>query len=391
MLLRCLKREVDLMQQGGLGMLDGGLRTRARVGVCCALAIWLMGDARPQSAGPGGAAQGAPSSGAAATLVQSQLEFQAGADLTRQGRLQDAIPHLLAAQKAGSDSYATNVNLGICYVGLGRYKEAIAALESLRTSGYRTGVVENLLTQAYLGDGQMKAAMETFQQAASLTPKDEKLYAFVADACTDHQAYDLGLHVTDVGLQQLPDSARLHYERALFLARLDRLEEAKPEFDRAAQLGPGSYVADLALVQKRLYDDDYKGAILLLHEVVKDGHRDPQTLSLLGTVLMQAGAAPGEPEFAEAKAVLEESAGGRPDYSATQIALGKIYSMEGRFAEAAEHLETGRRLEPGNRSVYAALAHVYRKMGDLDRARLMEAQLAQMLAEQKANPLNPHQ
>ena len=78
----------------------------------------------------------------------------------------------------------------------------------------------------------------------------------MADACTDHHAYDMGLRVVDQGLQQLPQSARLHYERALFLARLDRLEEAKPEFDRAAQIAPGTYIADLALVQKRLYAGD---------------------------------------------------------------------------------------------------------------------------------------
>jgi len=353
--------------------------------------MFLVTAAPAQSPRPAGSAPQAQSSDAPSANAPAQAEFQAGSDLTHQGQLQQAIPHLLAAQKAGLDPYATGVNLGICYVGLGRYNDAIASLNSLRSSGYKTAVVANLLTQAYLGASQMDAALEAFQQAASLTPKDEKLYAFVADACTDHQAYAIGLHVADIGLQQLPDSARLHYERALFLARLDRLEEAKPEFDRAAQLAPGTYVADLALVQKRLYDDDYKGAVQLLHEVVKAGHRDPQTLSLLGTVLLQAGAAPGDPEFAEAKAALEESAAARPDYSATQIALGRIYSTEGRFQEAADHLEIGRRLEPGNRAVYAALAHVYRKLGDIEKARLMEAQLAQILAAQSAGPLRPRQ
>ncbi len=46
-----------------------------------------------------------------------------------------------------------------------------------------------------------------------------------------------------LGLRHLPDSARLHYERGLFLAQLDRLEEARPELDRAAQLAPDTYIA----------------------------------------------------------------------------------------------------------------------------------------------------
>jgi Flp pilus assembly protein TadD len=314
----------------------------------------------------------------------SQSEFQTGASLTRQGHLAEAIPHLLAAGKEHADPYATGVNLSICYLGLGRYRDAIAALTTLSASGSDTATVENLLTQAYLGDGQLQPALQAFDKAAALTPKDEQLYAFVADAATDHHDYAFGLHAAETGLRQLPDSPRLHYERALFLARLDRLDEARPEFDRAAELAPGTYIADLALVQKRLYDEDYKGAVSMLRQIVKDGHRDSRTLSLLGTVLLQTGTAPGDADFAEAKSALEEAAAAHPGDSTTEIALGKIDSMEGRFSDAVVHLELGRSLEPENRSVYTVLAHCYRRLGELDKARQMEAKLAQILARQSS-------
>jgi tetratricopeptide (TPR) repeat protein len=322
-----------------------------------------------------------------APAAQTKTELQAGTDLTRQGFLQNAIPHLLAAQRAGADPYATAVNLGICYLGLGRYQEAIAVLAALRSSGYDTVVIDNLLSQAYLGVGRPKTAMDEFLRAAALTPKDEKLYAFIADACTDHHDYDMGLRIVEIGLQQLSDSARLHYERALFLGRLDRLEEARPEFDRAAQLAPGSYIADLARVQLALYDDKFADAIDLLHQAINAGRRDYQTLSLLGTVLMQAGAAPGDAQFVEARQALEESARAHPDYSATQLGLGKLYLMEDRFAEAANHLERARRLEPENPAVYTNLAQAYRRLGEPEKARQLQAQLAQLLAGKK--PVQP--
>jgi len=224
--------------------------------------------------------------------------------------------------------------------------------------------------------------------AATLTPDDEKLYAFVADACTDHQAYALGLHVAELGLQHLPESARLHYERALFLAQLDRLNEARPEFNRAAQLAPGGYVGYLALVQIDLYDDRFAAAIALLHEAIHAGHRDYQMLSLLGTVLIDAGALPGSPEFLEAKTALEASALDRPDYSATQIALGKLYLMEDRYQAAADHLEIALRLEPENPAVYTHLAHAYRRLGQREKAAQTQAVLAQILAK-KNSPTAP--
>lgn len=354
--------------------------------------LLVVSPARAQNAGairPGHTAPTAsPEAGQSDSIAQAKAELQAGTDLTRRGLLQDAISHLLAAQRAGADPYAAGINLGICYLGLGRYKDAIAVLAGLRSSGYNTGTIDNLLSQAYFGDGQTKAAMDAFLRAVALTPKDEKLYAFIADACTDHRDYDTGLRVTEIGLQQLPDSARLHYERALFLGRLDRLEEARPEFDRAAQLAPGTYIAALARVQMDLYDDKFAEATGLLHQAIDAGHRDYQTLSLLGTVLLQAGAVPGQPQLAEAQAALEESARDDPDYSATQIALGKLYIMEEHFAEAVDHLERARRLEPGNPAVYMNLAHAYRRLGDAAKARQMQAQLARLLAE-KSNSIQP--
>lgn len=316
-------------------------------------------------------------------FINPASELRTGADLTRRGLLEEAIPHLLAAREAGADAYATGVNLGICYLGTGSYKKAIAELESLRGSGHKTSAVENLLAEAYLGDGQTGPAFQVFQQAAAAAPKDEKLYAYMADACTDHQDYDLGLRITDIGLRQLPGSARLHYERAVFLGRLDRFDEAKPEFDLAWKLAPESDIGYLALVQKDLYETDLPAATKLLRQAVQSGHRDYQMLSLLGSVLLYEGAVPGQPRFAEARAALEESAKDRPGFSATQIALGKLYLREGRYRDAAAHLEEGRRLEPSNAAVYASLARAYNALGDRQKARNMEQQLGRLLKEKK--------
>ena len=334
------------------------------------------------------------STGNSADRANAPGELQIGTTLTRQGKLPEAIPHLLAALAAGSDPYATAVNLGICYVGTGRYKQAIDVLDRLRSSGHDTPTVENLLAQAHLGNRQPEQAWSSFVAASVLSPNNEELYAFMADACTDQHEFEMGLRAMEVGLRHLPDSARLHYERGLFLAQLDRLEQARPEFNRAAQLAPDSYIATLALVQRDLYDGNIPAATHRLLATVAAGHRDYQTLSLLGTVLMHAGASPGDPEFVQAQAVLEEAARANPEYSATQIALGRIYIMENRFSEAAEHLEIARRLEPRNPAVYSNLARAYHHLGDQEKARTMQEQLARLLSEKgsstgASDALNP--
>lgn len=320
-----------------------------------------------------------------------RAELETGTRLTRDGLFQQAIPHLLAARKAGTDLYATAVNLSICYLGTNQYQPAIATLEALRQSGKRTATVESLLAQAYLGNDQQESAFAAFLRAAAATPNDEKLYAFLADACTDHQQNALGLRIAELGLRHLPASARLHYERALFLAKLDRFDEAKPEFDAASRLGASDYIGVLARVQKDLYEDKLKAATDLLHQAVHAGHRDYQTLSLLGSVLLYVGAVPGQPEFAEAQSALEEAAKDRPDYSATQIALGKLYLREGRFAEAAAHLEICRRIEPNNPAVYSSLATAYRRLGEREKSQRCLDTLATLLREKNStSQTSPH-
>lgn len=323
--------------------------------------------------------------------ANGRTELETGTRLTRDALFQQAIPHLLAARKAGSDPYATAVNLGICYLGTNQYQPAIATLEAVRQSGKSTATVESLLAQAYLGNDQPEPAFAAFQRAAAATPDDEKLYAFLADACTDHQQNALGLRIVEMGLGQLPESARLHYERALFLAKLDRFDEAKPDFDAASRLGASDYIGVLARVQKDLYEDNLHAATGLLHQAVRAGHRDYQTLSLLGSVLLYTGAVPGQPEFAEAQSVLEEAAKDRPDYSATQIALGKLYLREGRFAEAAAHLEISRRIEPNDPAIYTSLAAAYRRLGEREKSQRCLAILATLLREQNpTSQTSPH-
>jgi tetratricopeptide (TPR) repeat protein len=318
--------------------------------------------------------------------TDAEAELRTGSELTRQGYLEEAIPDLLAAQRAGLDPYAVGVNLGICYLGTEQYQKAISVLESLDASGRGSAAVENLLSQAYIGAGQMEKGFRAFLRAASFDPKDEKLYDYLADACTDQKDYALGLRIVNHGLTQLPNSARLHYEKAVFLAELGSFGEAKPEFDRAAQLAPGSYIGYLAQVQKALYEGNLPAADKILHQAITAGHRDYRMLSLLGTVLLHEGAMPGQPQFAEAQRDLEESAREQPDYPSTQIALGKIFLMQGKAKEAVAHLEIGRRLEPGDAAVYVNLANAYEMLGNHSKARAMRQQLGRLLTKEREKP-----
>jgi len=310
--------------------------------------------------------------------AQAEEELQKGTALTRAGSFADAIPHLLAARGRASNDYAASFNLSLCFVATGQATQAIPILTALRAAGHDNAEVNNLLAQAYVGDGQSQTALKALQRASKLAPKNEKLYLFVADACMAKQEYAVGLQVVDLGLDQLPGSARLHYQRGMFLALLDELDAGKKDFDQARRLAPETDIAFLAATQNAMFEGDLVEAARAAREGVKKGSHDYVLLTLLGEALFRSGIVPGQPEFKEAQEALEKAIAERPNNAASQLALGKLNLLDNRVGDAIAHLETARQLDPNNASVYSNLAAAYRRYGDLRQAQNMLAVLTKL-------------
>src|SRR5713101_7772329 len=313
---------------------------------------------------------------------QAESELQAGTELTRSGHFAEAIAHLLEAQGRVSNEYAAEFNLALCYVAIGQFEKAIPALSRLRGQGHENASVENLLAQAYAGNGQAGEAFEALQRAAAFTPRDEKLYLFVANAFLGRQEHAQSLRVIELGLQHLPESARLHYERGYLLSMLDDFDSAKIDFERAVRLTPRYEIGYLAAAQENLFGGNLAEAIRVARTATGEGKQDYQLLAILGEALIRNGASPGQAEFVEARDALEKSVAARPNYASSQIGLGHVDLLDGRLDAAIEHLEIGRRLNPQNPAVYSLLAAAYRKSGRPGQEEAMLAILAKLNEEQ---------
>ena len=295
---------------------------------------------------------------------QAEEELRKGTALTRQGLFREAIPHLLAARGRVANEYAAGFNLALCYVGSSDSKKAVAVLDELRRQGHDNADVENLLAQAYVGNGQAAEALASLNKAAAISPQNEKLYLFVADACADHQDYPLALKVVGMGLRNLPQSARLHYERGMLLSQLDEFNRAKSDFELVSKLAAGTEIGYVSAAQKDLFDGDVAAAVQAAREGVSKGFQSPMILTILGEALLRSGASPGQPEFGEAQAALQKAAAERPNDPSTQLALGCLDLAGGRPADAIVHLEKAREMQPDRPAVYAALAKAYQRNGD---------------------------
>jgi len=320
------------------------------------------------------------SSGRVGTEFSLSDEARQGADLTRRGKFQDAIPLFLTALKDAPEDFAIKFNLALCYVALGEFDKAIQLLNSLPGS-QRNANVENLLAQSYIGTGQSNKAFTALQRAARASPGDEKLYLYIADACNAYADYDLGLKTVDLGLEKLPRAARLHYRRAVFLSLLEAPEEANRAFDQAIKLAGGDSIGYVSAAHKNLLSGNVAEALRAARLGVRQSKPDVLLLIFLSEALIRTGVAPGDTEFAEARGALEQALAERPSYSPALIAMAKLDLMEHRWSEAIGRLEAARQLEPRNPTVYSNLGQAYRLSGDQQRAQQILAILARLNQE----------
>lgn len=294
---------------------------------------------------------------------EAESELEKGIALSQLGRFEEAIPHFLAARGHVRDDYALGFNLALCYFGTDQFSQAIEILNSLKNQGHSTPAVNNLLAQAYIATAQPRRALAAFREAVEQTPLDEKLYLFVADACRDQSSYDLGLEIVNIGLQHLPHSARLHYERGVFLTSENEPDLAASDYEAAAQLAPKTDIAYLALGQEDLLKGDIAGAIGVTRTAVERGTDNYILLAIFGDAVALSGASPNQPLVAEAERALQKSIAERPHYAMSRLALGELSLAAGRLDDAVAQLEQARQLAPGDAAVYSHLAVAYRREG----------------------------
>lgn len=295
--------------------------------------------------------------------LSPRLQFSLGLALARHELYDRAIPYFQAVRAAYPESYDAAFNLAICHVLTKQFPQAIAVLNAIANRGHKTAELDNLLAEALEGNHQVQEAIDALREATQLAPKDENNYVDLAALCANYDAYDLGLQIIEVGLHHHPESDRLIFQRGVIEAMMDRFDLAEKDFQLANSLAPDKNLTYVALGVSYMQTGHLPEAIRSLRERTKKKPNDPILLYLLGDALIRSGASLGDPTFAEAQAVLEESVKLNSQLAASQVDLAKLYLKENRLDDARDHLERARVIDPKDKTAYSQLAVVYRRTG----------------------------
>lgn len=255
----------------------------------------------------------------------------------------------------------TLYNLGLAQYLAGQYDGAIQSLQEL-ASLERTSDALNLLAEAYEKSNETQRAIDKLREAIALDPADEANYLDLAAICVEHNAYPLGIEVVNIGLTNRPGSERLLFQLGLLHALSENFDQARVEFERAAQLAPASDLPVAAMELANIRQSRLGDAIEDLRRKVKEQPQGAMLWYLLGKATMLNGAQSGSPEFDEALAAFQNAIRFDPKLPYSYAELGKMYMQLGLTAEAVSVLEKSIVLAPAKQSSYYQLALAYRKL-----------------------------
>src|SRR6185503_12337038 len=237
--------------------------------------------------------------------------FDAGVVLGQAGAHVEAARFFGAARKGYKDPYAAGFNQALMLVDAGDDAGAVRVAQDLITEGKAPAELYNLASRALVRLGRIDEAYDALRQATRLEPKAPENYVDLATICVEHDNFDLGLEIVDIGLRELPQSWVLRLQRGVLLAMKGLMTDAEKEFETARRLAPVQAVPYAALGMVWIQGGQTEKAVEVLRAELPR-RKDHVVPYIFAVALLRSGVEATSPAAAEAVAALRASIRANP-------------------------------------------------------------------------------
>ena len=285
-----------------------------------------------------------------------------GACLVAVDRPADAVSVFERLLALNPENARARFNLGYAEVLAHRETDAVQTLEPLAADIQGESEALNLLATAEASIGRLEAVAH-LQRAIRLAPKDERNYLDLASLCIRHESAATASAVVDAGIEQLPQSARLHTIRGVLSAQQGHQPEALAEFELANRLDPqGEFgAAGLGVLYSEMRQTDVASTVL--RGRIRKSPNDPTLNFFLAQALVKEGLDSRSSQFLEAVSALKAAVASKPEFAKARSLLGRLYRQAGDYTRAAEQLQLATKYDPLDRMAWSQLAIVFRHVG----------------------------
>jgi len=302
-----------------------------------------------------------------------------GACLMDLERPAEAVPIFKQIAAQFPDDARTRYDIAVAEVAAHQGKEAIETLQPLLDSKDPDVDVFDLASSAYEDEGDTPKAVELLRHAIVLNPQKAKYYADFAMLSFNHQSFQVGVDMVNVGLKALPNAASLYIARGILYMQMARYDEGEADFAIATKIDPsqaaGAVAESMALIQQSSLDQ----ALATVQSQLKSHPKEAFLYYLKAQILVQKGADSGSTEFKEAVAAATRATELQPDFVLPRDILGNLYLKSGQPQLAIEPSRVALRDNPSDQEALYHLIQALRQSGTGSKAET--AELVKKLAD----------
>jgi predicted Zn-dependent protease len=310
--------------------------------------------------------------------------FDAGVALGQARAHAEAARFFAAARKGHKDPYAAGYNEALMLVEAGDDAGAIRVAQELITEGKGQAGLYNLAARALVRSGRIDEAYDALRQATRLAPRAPENYVDLATICVEHDNFDLGLEIVDIGLRQMPNSWILYLQRGVLLAMKGLMGDAEKEFENARRLAPAQPVPYAALGMVWIAGGQAEKAVEVLR-AERRRRKDHVVPYIFAVALLRSGVEAASPAAAEAVSALRASIRADPSFAPARAELGRLLLKRDEVDAAIRELEKASALDPSLTPALYALSQAYRKKGDTARAQALLARVSALNAKERGD------
>ena len=281
-----------------------------------------------------------------------------GAALFEAGLLKEAESELTAAISLNPADTDAVIRLARVYLARKELPAAGRTLEASVARGNDSAPLYALLADVYEQSGHVENAIPAMRLAIQRDPQSEKYRFQYAVLLTNSNAPGAAVIRLEESLKLFPASSRLWFALGFANFKLDKNEESERAMRKSIELDAkfAPAFAYLGLIRARI--GDYVQALSLYEGALR---ADPQ-LAVLHYLIADAMLKQTNADARTIERHLRQSLEMDTTFTASRLALGKLFMRSQRWSEAIPELERVVKLDPNVAEAYYQLGLAYGRL-----------------------------
>jgi len=235
----------------------------------------------------------------------------------------------------------------------GRFREARAKARKVTNRQPNSAIAWTYLGMASVHLGEEDQAIQAFERAVEINPKDPRPYLDAALLYAARNDLDKAIDRYQKGLRLDHQNGTAYYNYGRLLLSKGRIEEARDALERAVEIRPADTEARTALVEALLRAKRRQEATDQVRDFLETSGVTAPALVSLGALLVRGG------EVSLAQDVLARALSIAPEYAAVHLELSRLNLAQNDHVSAVRTAHRAVELAPDSLEANLALAEAY--------------------------------